>query len=82
MNALKLGHTALGLSLEDYIIPIQSDKPFTPLSHSIVLYPKSYEKLYGIESPIAKCFKSCFSIQAKQQAGVTLWDVAYKVGAQ
>jgi hypothetical protein len=80
MNGFKLGHTALDLSVHKYVIPLVSERPFLPLTHSVVLYPKSYQKLYALDSPIAKCFQDCFSIEGNKISGITVWDVAYKGG--
>ncbi len=80
MNGFKLGHTALGLSVHKYVVPIHSNKLFEPLSNSVVYYPKSYQKLYALASPIAKCFQNCFSIEGSKTSGITLWDVTYNGG--
>lgn len=80
MNGFKLGHTALDLWVHKYVIPIHFDKPFEPLTNSVVFFPKSYKKLYALDSPIAKCFQNCFSIDGSKTAGITLWNVTYKGG--
>lgn len=77
MNALKLGHTVWGLSADQYIVPIDPDKPFTPLSNSVVFFPKRYGDLYGLDSPSIQCFKKCFSVIGEKKADITIWDVTY-----
>lgn len=78
MNAFKLGHTVLGLSADQYIVPIDPDKPFKPLSNSVVLFPKRYGDLYGLNSPSIQCFKKCFSVIGEKKADITIWDVTYQ----
>ena len=80
MNGFKLGHAALDLSAQKYIVPVSADKPFEPLTNSVVYFPKSYKKLYALDSPIAKCFQSCFSIEGCKIPAITIWNVTYKGG--
>ena len=80
MNGFKLGHTALGLSLHQYIVPIDRERSFVPLKNSFVFFPKSYQKLYALDSPIAQCFQKCFSIEGHKLGGITLWNLAYQGG--
>ncbi len=78
MNGFKLGHTALGLSAQKYIVEVNAKKPFEPQCHSVVLFPKSYQQLYGLDSSIAKCFQECFSLKGSTFSEVTIWDVTCK----
>ena len=80
MNAFKLGSKAPGIDVHKYVIPVNSDKAFEPLTNSVVLFPKSYEKLYALDSPIAKCFQDCFHVEGNKLSGITLWNVIYKGG--
>jgi hypothetical protein len=79
INGFKLGHTALGLHPQKYIAQVKSNKPFEPLAHSVVLFPKSYQELYALDSAVAKCFQDCFSIEGGKVSEITVWDVSYKV---
>jgi hypothetical protein len=82
MNACKLGHTIPGFSFDKYVAPIHPDRPFKPTRASIVLFPEAYAELYSLESRIAACFSKCFSIKGDKVAGITIWNVSYKGGAE
>ncbi len=78
MNGFKLGHSALGLSFESYIAPLDPAKPFQPRTKSVVLYPESYGELYSLDSQVARCFKSCFNMTGSKDSAVTIWEVTCK----
>lgn len=80
INGFKLGHTALGFNPQKYFAQVNAQKPFEPLAHSVVLFPKSYQELYALDSAVAKCFSDCFLIEGIKISDITLWDVTYKLG--
>lgn len=82
MNAFKLGHTTPGFPFHKYLVPIDPEKPFEPLSTSVVFYPKSYEELYSLESPIAHCFRKCFGVVGDKVSDITCWHVTYEGGGK